>query len=92
MPENKNAESQKNSYHHFICHYQPVFQSEKSFGEEETEQVTQQTIYRWPLIGAVEEPSNDDDRVETDTPPSPDSKVEQVTKDLCKWMKNLVRL
>lgn len=56
---------------------------------EETEQAVQQTIYRWPMIGVVEESSNDDDHVETTSPSSPDSKVEQVTKDLCRWMKNL---
>ena len=41
------------------------------------------------MIGVIEESSNDNNPSETD---SPDSKVEQVTKDLCKWMKNLVRI
>lgn len=60
---------------------------EKSATDDEIEQqAAQHTIYRWPMIGVIEESSNDNNPSETD---SPDSKVEQVTKDLCKWMKNL---
>ena len=44
------------------------------------------------MIGIVEESSNDDHPIETNSSTSPDSKVEQVTKDLCEWMKNLVRV
>ena len=60
--------------------------------DDETEkQDAQQTIYRWPMIGVKEEYSSDVNPSEAESPASPDSKVEQVTKDLCKWMKNLVR-
>ena len=43
------------------------------------------------MIGVKEESSSDINPSEAESPASPDSKVEQVTKDLCKWMKNLVR-
>ena len=60
--------------------------------QELSEQISQQAIYRWPMIGIKEE-SNEDHHCPGSnevTSASPESRVEQVTKDLCKWMKDLV--